>query len=180
MNNINETASMPSSVSATISNGRVRDINQVLEQESDPAEIFFEITNHLKDKYEIGKSVLILKQEDSSLSAISTWANGQKRDGLSLSLPPAKSLFEKVIEDGNLYTESFSDSFSGNFFEQKLLLEPLTQSFALKPLKFEGEVIGLVGFSSQNPTAFAMLEEGDSDALLDRFASKLVKKKRTA
>ncbi len=179
MNNINENAATPSSVPTNITSGTIKDLNQVFEQESDPAEIFFEITNHLKDKYKIGKGVLVLKQEDSSLSAISTWANGQKRDGLSLILPPSKSLFEKVIEDGNLYTESFSNSFSGNFFERKLLLEPLTQSFALSPLKFEGEVIGLVGFSSQNPTAFAMLEEGDADALLDRFASKLVKKKKT-
>ncbi len=82
-----------------------------------------------------------------------------------------------MIEDGNLYTESFSDSFSGNFFEQKLLLDPLSQSFALKPLKVEGEVVGMVGFSSHNPTAFALLEEGDSDNLLDRFANKLVKNK---
>ena len=177
MNNINDTATLKPSQNSTVDSGSLGKLNQVFERESDPAEIFFEITNYLKDKYEIGKGVLVIKQEDSSLSAISTWANGQKRGGLALNLPTGKSLFEKVIEDGNLYTESFSSSFSGNFFEQKLLLEPLTQSFALRPLKFEGEVIGLVGFSSRNPTAFAMLEEGDSDALLDRFAGKLLTKK---
>lgn len=154
----------------------LKDLNQVFAQEQSPSEIFFEIANHLREKYDINKAVLVIRQDDSSLAAISTWNNGQKRDGLSLNLPQKESLFEKVIEDGRLYTEYFSESFSGNFFEQKLLLDNQSRSFALKPLKVEGKTVGLVGFSSQNPTAFTVMNEGETDKLLSRFATTLVKK----
>ena len=177
---INDTATLQRSPDSTVDSGSFGELNQVFEREKDPAEMFFEITNYLKDKYDIGKGVLVLRHEDSVLSAISTWSNGQRRGGLALNLPTDKSLFEKVIEDGNLYTESYSETFSGNFFEQKLLLEPLTRSFALHPLKFEGKVIGLLGFSSHNPMAFSLMEEGESDRLFNKFASKLSEQEQLA
>jgi hypothetical protein len=104
------------------------------------------------------------------LSAISTWSDGQRNDGLALNLPHTKSLFEKVMEHGRLYTEGYSESFSGNFFEKKLLLDDNTKSFALHPLNCDGKIIGLIGLSSKNPGAFAMLEEGDAADIIGRFA----------
>ena len=128
-----------------------------------PSEIFGEFSRQLKEKYDINRSVLILiNDEDKTLSAISTWHEGKIRDGLSINLPKESSLFDKVAENGILYTENFCGVFSGNFFERKLLLDDESQSFALQPLKHEGKVIGLVGFSSESPAAFSIFEEGCS------------------
>ena len=87
-----------------------------------------------------------------------------------MNLPHVKSLFEKVMDHGRLYTEGFSESFSGNFFEKKLLIDDGTRSFALHPLNCDGKIIGLVGFSSVKPGAFAMLEEDDTANIIARFA----------
>lgn len=154
----------------------VRDLEQLFEQTHSSSELFFELTEYLKEQFSIGKSTLIIRESDSVLSAISTWNHGQRNDGLSLNLPHSQSLFEKVMEHGRLYTEYYSDSFSGNFFERKLLLDDNSKSFALLPLNCDGRIIGLIGFSSENPGAFAMLEEGDSADIINRFAELISKK----
>lgn len=151
-------------------NQTIRELEKVFEQTHSTPELFYELTECLKERFGINKSVLIIKDAESVLSAISTWTNGQRNDGLSLNLPHTKSLFEKVMEDGQLYTELFSDSFSGNFFERKLLLDDTTKSFALQPLNCDGRIIGLIGFSSDNAGAFSMLEEGDAADIMSRFA----------
>ncbi len=152
-----------------------RDLEQAFAHQQDPSEMFFEMIDSLKERYTLNKCVLILKHGQEDLSAISTWSNGLRQDGLALNLPHKESLFEKALEDGRLYTENFSGLFSGNFFERKLLLDEQSRSFALRPLKSEGQVVGLVGFSSKNPTAFALMEDGDSVEILNRFADKLYK-----
>lgn len=146
----------------------------------EPSEMFFEIIEFLKERYTLNKSVLIVKNENAALSAISTWSNGIRQDGLTLNLPHKESLFERVIDDGRIYTEYFIGSFSGNFFERKLLLDDDSRSFALQPLKSDGQVVGMVGFSSKNPTAFALMEDGDSSDVFSQFAERLLKQKLTA
>ena len=153
----------------------LRDLEQVFEQTHSSSELFFVLTEFLKERYSINKSIFVIKESESTLLAISTWNNGQRNEGLSLNLPHTQSLFEKVMEHGRIYTEFYSDSFSGNFFERKLLLDDDSKSFALHPLNCDGRIIGLIGFSSDNPSAFAMLEEGDSVEVLNRFAELISK-----
>ncbi|MCK4371845.1 MAG: GAF domain-containing protein, partial [candidate division Zixibacteria bacterium] len=93
------------------------------------------------------------------------------RDGLRLNLPVDASLFEKVAEQGHIYTEDFCESFSGNFFERKLLLDDDSRSFVLQPLKSDGRVLGLLGYSSRKPMAFVTFEEGALDDICNRLGS---------
>ena len=138
----------------------------------DLSEQFFELTHQLRRKFEISKGVLVLRQERPiRLAAVSTWKNGLERDGLMINLPDDSSLFEKVAEQGQVYTENFCESFAGNFFERKLLLDDTSCSFLVQPLKSNGHVVGLLGYSSENPMAFAVCEEGVLEEEAQRFAS---------
>jgi hypothetical protein len=122
---------------------------------------FCELTRELTREYPIDKGVLVLRNDIShQLAAISTYRNGVMCEGLRLNLPTEASLFEKVAEHGEVYNEDFCDSFSGNFFERKLLLDDDSRSFVVHPLKSDGRVMGLLGYSSRQPTAFAMFCEG--------------------
>jgi hypothetical protein len=145
---------------------------QLLGSHRELSEQFFELTQQLRKKFEISKGVLVLRQEQPKrMAAISTWKHGQERDGLTINLPDDSSLFEKVAEQGQVYTENFCDSFVGNFFERKLLLDDTSRSFVLQPLKANGHVVGLVGYSSENPMAFAVFEEGVLEEKAQQFAS---------
>lgn len=138
--------------------------------DSEPSEIFFELTRHLRSEFKINKGVLLLRPDAGSpLAAVSTWNNGQTREGLAIKLPSDSSLFEQVAKQGRVYTDSFCAAFSGNFFEKKLLLEDDTRSFVLQPLKHNGEVIGLLGFSSDQATAFTLFEEGAVEKVVADF-----------
>jgi hypothetical protein len=122
---------------------------------------FTHLTTELRREYPIDKGVLVVRNERSrQLAAISTYRDGVVRAGLRLNLPAESSLFEKVAEHGDVYTEDFCESFSGNFFERKLLLEDDSRSFVVHPLKSQGRVLGLLAYSSRLPTAFAMFSEG--------------------
>jgi len=137
---------------------------------------FSEVSRRLKSDYEINKGVLLVRNTiDQTFSAISTWSNGKLRFGLTIKLPEESSLFIKVASDGNLYSENFIAKFSGNFFERKLLMDDFTQSFVLQPLKHEGEVVGMIGYSSAEPTTFAMFEEGILDDISAELAQIIVK-----
>jgi len=136
------------------------------------SEAFQTLTDCLHKVYNIDKGVLVLRHnEGRQLAAVSTWHRGSARDGLRLNLPVEASLFEKVAEQGHVYTEDFCDSFSGNFFERKLLLDDDSRSFVLQPLKCDGRVLGLLGYSSREPMAFVTFEEGALDGICDRLGS---------
>lgn len=138
--------------------------------EAELAANFAGLTRRLAQQYPIDKGVLVLRDHEASeLSAISTWHDGVVRDGLRLNLPSQESLFEKVAEDGRVYTEDFCESFSGNFFERKLLLDDDSRCFVVQPLISEGRVKGLLGYSSRRPSAFAMFADGALDDIAERF-----------
>ena len=138
------------------------------------SQAFQNFTKELRKQYEINKGVLVVRQQDTRrLAAVSTWHDGSLRDGLTISLPNKTSLFERVAEDGRVYTEDFCESFSGNFFERKLLLDDDSRSFVVQPLKADGEVIGLLAYSSEKPTAFTMFDEGSADKTTQAFASEV-------
>jgi len=135
-------------------------------------EEFTRLTQRLRRKLAVDKCILVLKRPaEERLAAVASWDHGELNDGLAINLPHENSLFEKVTEDGGLYTENFCGSFSGNFFEQKLLIDSKSRSFALQPLRYDGHLVGLVGMSSEEPMAFTMLDEGEMDDALARFAA---------
>lgn len=134
------------------------------------SEAFGELTNELSKSFSIDKAVLVLrKTDDDGLAAVSTWRPGQLRDGLTIGLPCQSSLFEKIAEHGQVYTENFTGAFSGNLFEKKLLLDDTSRSFVVHPLKADGRVVGFLGFSSEKPTAFTVLEEGVLEDVAAKF-----------
>lgn len=136
------------------------------------SEAFHTLTDHLRRDYNIDKGVLVLRHnEGRQLAAVSTWHKGSVRDGLRLNLPVEASLFEQVARQGHVYTEDYCDSFSGNFFERKLLLDDDSRSFVLQPLKSDGRVLGLLGYSSREPMAFVTFEEGALDTISARLGS---------
>lgn len=148
------------------------DFEGLQSQGADLAQMFSRLTKELSRTYAINKGVLVVRRDDTqNLAAVSTWDNGNTRDGLTVNLPPDSSLFEKVAEHGQVYTEEFCDAFSGNFFERKLLLGDDSRSFVVQPLKNDGQVVGLIGYSSEEPTAFAMFDEGAVDQVAQEFAS---------
>jgi len=135
------------------------------------SDIFFALTRQLSKQFYINRGVLVLRDRGSdNLAAVSTWQNGNAREGLAIRLPSEKSLFEHVAEDGQIYTEDYCGSFSGNFFERKLLIDESSRSFVLHPIKHEGEVVGLLGFSSEEALAFSLFEEGAMDQVMSDFA----------
>jgi GAF domain-containing protein len=147
------------------------DTARLFDREVSISEAFAEFTRALGEHFDINRGVLILREPDTEmLSAVSTWREGVLVDGLMINLPKDSSLFEKISDNGCCYTEQYCGTFSGNFFERKLLLDENSQSFAVQPLKYRGEVIGLIGFSSETPTAFAMFEEGVVEDLARKFA----------
>ena len=174
MNNYNTNGFTPQKISA---GDDIPEDHCWLRKDDQLSESFFALTKYLRNKYAIDKGVLVLIDDGGNrLSAISTWHDGQARDGLSLNLPTESSLFEKVIEHGQVYTEDFCESFSGNFFERKLLLDDDSRSFVMQPLKSEGRVIGLIGYSSRQPTAFAVCDEGSLDEIAAMFGAMIERK----
>ena len=140
-------------------------------QETGISELFAEFTHKLRSKFRISKGVLVLRRRPGEpLSAISTWSRGETLDGLSIKLPDQPSLFERVVAAGRTYWENITDLFTGNFFEKKLLIDEASRSFVLQPLRYDGEVIGLVGYSSSDSTDFSSFEEDDIQRSTNEFA----------
>ena len=152
------------------------DFHNLASQGANLSAMFEQLTRELSRSYAINRGVLVVRRRDTGgLSAVSTWNDGAVRDGLAVNFPTETSLFEKVAEHGAVYTEDFCGSFSGNFFERKLLLGEDSRSFVVQPLSSDGEVIALVAYSSKEPTAFVMFEEGHIDRVARDFASAIRK-----
>ena len=142
------------------------------------SEIFCEITRRLEIKFNICKGVLVIRNHnENTFLAISTWNKGEFLDGLAISLPTAPSLFEQIASDGNVYSDTYGGIFSGNFFEKKLLLNDNSRSYVLHPLKHEGEIAGMIGYSSEVEMAFSVFEEGILNNIANQFA-KIISERR--
>ncbi|KAA3634684.1 MAG: hypothetical protein DWP97_06520 [Calditrichaeota bacterium] len=131
-------------------------------------ELFSELSRRLETAYDIDKGVLAVRNaNDDGFQAVATWENGEVLEGLKLSLPTDPSLFEQVAMDSRVYTDTYGGIFSGNFFEKKLLFNDDSKSYLLHPIKFEGKVIGILGYSSQTESAFTLMEEGSLVKVID-------------
>ena len=152
------------------------DIDRLWPEKAEPAEIFIDLTRQLQRFFAIHKGVLIINENSSTrFTATATFNNGKTRRNLSLKLPGTSSLFKIVAENGQLYTENFSELFSGNSFERNLLLESDSQSFLIHPLKHDGAVVGLLGYSSTDPLAFATFEDCILENTARQFAARIGK-----
>lgn len=139
--------------------------------EADLSELFQRLTLMISRSVSINKGVLIVQQDGTEqLAAVSTWDHGTIRDGLSLTLPRESSLFSQVASDGQTHRRIGTDDFSGNFFERKLLLDDKSRSFILHPLKSEGRIVGLVGYSSHEAADFTCITDGRFDEATSTLA----------
>ena len=150
----------------------VSEIEAVLAVSPDPRTAFSEFSRLLENIFDIRKGFLALREEDQTrFLAVASWRTGGERRSLSLRLPQTASLFEKVAETGQISSETFSEFFDGNRIERSLLFGDGTVSFMLKPLKHDARVVGIVGYSSDHPEAFAVVEDGRLDPVFDRLAA---------
>ncbi len=150
------------------------DIDAVWPGDADLSDIFLGLTRQLQEFYQISRGVLLLKESEATrFVAVSTWNNGRTRKNLTLRIPSVSSLFEKVAEHGQVFSESFCDLFSGNSFERNLLIDDSAQSYVLHPLKCDGEVVGLIAYSSDNPTVFTTFEDGALCQVADQMARRV-------
>jgi hypothetical protein len=147
-------------------------LDEVLGSSRDPRVLFSEFSRVLESEFEIRKGFLALREGDQThFLAVASWKQDGTRKNLSLRLPQAPSLFEKVAESGQIYSENFAELFDGNLIERQLLFDDDTVSFMLRPLKHEGRVVALLGYSSDVPDAFETIQEGTIDAAFDKLAA---------
>jgi hypothetical protein len=147
-------------------------IDEIMSTATDPRIAFSEFSRLMESTFEIRKGFLALREENQTrFLAIASWKKGGERRSLSLLLPQTPSLFEKVAETGQIYSETFAEFFDGNRIERSLLFDDNTVSFMLRPLKHEARVVGLIGYSSDIPDAFVTIEDGQLDPAFDRLAT---------
>jgi hypothetical protein len=147
-------------------------IDEILSTKIDPRTAFSEFSRLMESTFDIRKGFLALREENQTrFLAIASWKKGGERRSLSLLLPQTPSLFEKVAETGQIYSETFAEFFDGNRIERSLLFDDDTVSFMLRPLKHEARVVGLIGYSSDIPDAFVTIEDGHLDPAFDRLAT---------
>jgi len=151
-----------------------RDLERVLTAHSDLREIFDGFTRCLETIYDISRGFLAVREGGQTrFMAVASWQQGQVRKNLSLRLPTESSLLERVAEDGQVYADTFAELCDGNRIERRLLLGDNARSFVLRPLKHDAQVVGMLGYSSDNPDAFAAFDENLWDPYLNRFAERI-------
>ncbi len=150
------------------------DIELLWPPDASLSDIFVGLTTELQRYYPISRGILLLREEKATqFIAVSTWNSGKTRKNLSLRIPSVSSLFEKVAEHGQVFSESFCDLFSGNSFERNLLIDDAAQSYVLQPLKRDAEVVGLIAYSSDCPTVFTTFEDGALQNVAQQMAQRI-------
>jgi len=140
----------------------------------DMSELFIKLTQDLQHSFTISKGLLVIRENNATqFIATASFSQRKTRKNLTLRIPSVSSLFEKVAEGGTLYTENCSEFFSGNSFERNLLMDNNSRSFILQPLKHEGQVIGILGYSSDEVSAFTVFETGLLDTVAGLLASRI-------
>jgi transcriptional regulator with GAF, ATPase, and Fis domain len=151
----------------------VRDLDRVFAVSDELGDVFDGFTRCLEQVYDISRGFLAVRESDyTRFLALATWQHGRERRNLSLRLPTDGSLLEKVAEDGQMYSDGFAELCGGNMVERRLLGDS-ARSFVLRPLKYEAHVVGILGYSSNDPDAFAAFDERLLAPFLDRFAERI-------
>jgi hypothetical protein len=147
------------------------ELNQSLQEIEDPRSAFAQFSHLFESLLDIRKGFLALREGDQTrFLAIAGWKKDGPPRSLSLRLPQAPSFFEKVAEDGRLYSERVAEFFDGNTIERRLLFDDDTISFMLRPLKHDGQLVGILGYSSDVADAFVTAESGALDPAFDLLA----------
>jgi transcriptional regulator with GAF, ATPase, and Fis domain len=134
---------------------------------ADLAAEFAGLAGKLLRVFSVSRGMLAIRdEEEGALTITATWRAGGETRSVKLRLPRASSLFERVVQDGRMFSENYCGCFSGNSFERRILLDDDSRSYVLQPLKQEGSVIGVLGFSSENPDTFAV-----ADDLMEKLAA---------
>lgn len=135
---------------------------------------FVEMTKGLQVRFPIRRGVLVLSGETGTgFTAVAAWHNGAVRKNLRLRVPERSSLLKMVAEDGRLFVDESYGCFSGNDFEKRLLIDDDTASFVIQPLKYHGHLVGLIGYSSDDPTGFASFEATALAEVASRLAARM-------
>ena len=149
-------------------------VRDIISSSREPRELFYEFTRALESRFPIRRGILALREQNQTrFLAAASWKSGEVRRNLSLRMPNSASLFDKVAEDGRTYRENYAAFFDGNPIERRLLMDEDTLSFVLKPIKYEGRVVALLGYSSENADAFAAMEESVLDPVMASFGEKI-------
>jgi hypothetical protein len=144
------------------------EFEQALDRPSDLAALFVNLSRELQQEYEIKKGFMALRDGNyTRFLAVARFKAGGPCKKLSLKLPSVDSLFEKVAESGQVFADNYAELFDGNRMEKRLLIDDDTVSYLLRPLKYEGRVVGLIGYSSDQPGTFITLEEGRLDPFFE-------------
>jgi hypothetical protein len=159
--------------------GRILDeLQQGLATSDDPRVAFAHFSRLLERHLDIRKGFLALREGDQTrFLAVAGWKKDGIQRRLSLRLPNIASFFEKVAEDGRLYSESVAEFFDGNTIERRLLFDDATVSFMLRPLKYDSHLVGLIGYSSDVADAFVTAESGALDPAFEQLAAMLGRKR---
>jgi len=141
---------------------------ELLRDEVNPETAFKRLTAELQNKHDITRGFLALREAGAArFLAVARFTESGTLKSLSLKVPIVNSLFEKVAEDGGVYINNFAELFDGNTIENRLLIGEGTQSFVLRPLKHDGKLVGLLGYSSDEPDAFVTFEDGLLDPVIE-------------
>lgn len=160
-----------------ISQTVLRSIKAVLAKPGDIYKLFFLFTKKLNKLFSISQSSLIVhSKHDGKLKVLAMKGENGIRKGLALTLPEKDSLLYKVFADGRFYIQNHKKNFDGNFIEEKILKDDTTQSFAILPISQDGSRSGLICLSSPKQDAFATIENGLMDEILENFSLNLTKR----
>jgi transcriptional regulator with GAF, ATPase, and Fis domain len=148
------------------------DFTDLFSSPANPAELFPELITELRNHLSVSRAVLVIREKAASqYLAVATVNGGRARKNLTLRLPGQSSLFDQVANGGIAYSENFCGLFSGNSFERNLLIDADSQAFAVMPLKSDGQIVGVLGLSSDTPMAFATIDDGAMDRVSDQLAA---------
>ena len=160
-----------------ISQTVIRSIKAVLSKPGDIYKLFFLFTKKLNKLFSISQSSLIVhSKQDGKLKVLAMKGENGTRKGLALTLPEKDSLLYKVFTDGQFYIQNQPKNFDGNFIEEKILKDDTTQSLAILPISQNGLRSGLICLSSPKQDAFATIENGLMDEILENFSLNLIKR----
>jgi len=167
-------------VNKNISKAFIKSFEAILKKPGDFHKLFFLFTKKLNKFFLISRASLILySRNDHKLKAVAARGKNGAREGLALILPEKNSLLYGIFAEGKAYIACFPAQFPGNFIEEKILLDETARSLAIIPIGKNGSKDGLICLASPIPGAFAMIEDGVMDGLIENFAQNLNKRLST-
>jgi len=142
-------------------------------------ELFVETARSIHRYIPLQRAVLVaVRDHYRDLIAVAGWSLFGKEGGLrtlSLTLPAEDSLFAQVAAQRFGFSDDYFGLFSGNRIERGLLIDNLTRSYVIWPLKTESSLVGLVGLSSEYAGAFIELEAIDPERTFAPLTTELAR-----